>query len=417
MNEIKVSYLNYPIYGIASNENYVVTSGGGGGKSYGIEDLLDVNIFNEKEKKLDVIWSTTEQKGVIDSILYVQKYNIWIGSLKNECILFKINEETGPSILLNFITDFAEKNPRQVVVKFSENQDFILTGGDDKTLRLWKLKFTKDSSFIHVTNDLYLDSKTAVEHLGDFIGHDESIKDCDITFDENIVCTCSSDYSLKIWDTYRYINLHTEFMKNPKNKNDKLIFRCCKFLKKSNIIREYTYSLLTTASSARGNSFLIIWNIYYDNKKEKFSCVKQNLIWIDETPCCNMAISTNENFLALGFSTGSLKLYNSKYSLLAYYKKHELPITAMCFTKNDKFLLAAGADYSISCVDVNCLSFRFKKIWKFFIFLFISLIIFIILLDCFNVGYDLHVNSPTTDKLKFSKIDIIKQKNQPFDEL
>lgn len=459
MSELKISYLNYPIYGIGSNEQYIVTSGGGGGKNYGIEDLLDVNVFNEKEKKLEVLWSTSEQGGVVDSIQYIRKYNLWIGSLRNECVLFEINEETGPHVLLSFVTDFSEKNPRQVVAKFSNQEDFILTGGDDKTLRLWKLKLSNDSTGVSIrlmnknckqskeisskssfqsskeggdgssnsgrttvhaqsSDTVYLDPKNAIEHIGDFIGHDESIKDCDICLNDTVLATCSSDYSLRIWDVRNFANLCTQYMNNPKNKNDKLIFRSCKFLRRIISSKKFTYTLLTTASSIRGHSFLIIWEILFDDKKEKFSCVKQSVLWLDEKPCCNMTISSNEEYFAFGFSTGSLKLFNSKFSLLCHYKKHELPITAMCFTQNDKYLLTAGADYSISCANVHSFNTSFiKKLYKFSLYSIIFVIIIFILLDSFNVGYDLYLN----DSIRhlFHTKNIVKSSvfNQAIDEL
>ncbi|EUD65477.1 hypothetical protein C922_04217 [Plasmodium inui San Antonio 1] len=441
MNEIKISYLNYPIYGIGSNDKYVVTSGGGGGKSYGIEDLLDINTFNEKEKKLQILWSTTEQRGVVDSIIYDEKYDIWLGSVRNQCVIFQINEDTGPNIIHSFVTDFSEKHSRQVVVKFSSTSNFILTGGEDKTLKLWKLRIAEGDAKggtsaggeaggggtgatrgeagggtgsgtdgaatakpatgaatagrvpIGKDRNFFIDTTSSiVEHIGDFKGHEECIKDCDIAEDEKIVCTCSSDNSLKIWDTHTFVNLHTEQMINPKQKSDKLNFRCCKFLRNTKRKDHFVYTLLTTAYTSRGNSYLIIWNVLFDDKKEKFSCTKEKFIWLDDRPCCNIAISQNEKFLALGFSTGALKIYNSRYSLLAHYKKHELPITAMCFIKNDSFLLSAGADYSISCVHINSFSFRYlRKAWKVLLILMIITIVCIIMLDFFNVGYDLRM--------------------------
>lgn len=445
MSGFNISYLNYPIYGLASNDTYTITSGGGGGKNYGIEDLLDVNVLNEKEKRLEVLWSTAEQNGVVDSIQYVEKYNIWIGSIKNECILFEINEETGPQVLLRFVTDFSEKHPRQVVAKFANNEDFILTGGDDKTLRLWKLKFEQDGTGIPINMDgqrkndtkgnkgvdeislnpkkknsatkLFLNPQNAVEYLGDFVGHDESIKDCDFTLDDKIICTCSSDCTLKIWDTYRFVNLCSEVMKNPKNKNDKLIFRSCKFLKKSKATKEFHHVLLTTGSSIRGNSFLVVWDLYFNEKKEKLLFTKKNVIWLDEKPCCAMAISTNENYIAFGFSTGSLRLYNCKFTLLSHYKKQELPITAMCFTHNEKFLLASGADYSISCVDINAFTTScFKKIYKTFLIICILLFIVLILLDFFNVGFDLYLKE-SMKSLRIEKIGGANKTVRMFDEL
>ncbi|KJP86115.1 hypothetical protein AK88_04238 [Plasmodium fragile] len=465
MNEIKVSYLNYPIYGIGSNDKYVVTSGGGGGKSYGIEDLLDINTFNEKEKKLQMLWSTTQQRGVVDSIVYDNKYDIWLGSVRNECVIFQINEDTGPNIIHSFVTDFSPKHSRQVVVKFSSTSNFILTGGEDKTLKLWKLKIVEanpkggaageeaageaageaaasssteaaatgapeggeaaakevavkeadgaaaeadapeGSVRLGKKKNFFIDtSSNIVEHVGDFRGHEECIKDCDIAEDEKIICTCSSDNSLKIWNTHTFVNLHTEQMNNPKQKGDKLNFRCCKFLRNTKRKEDFVYTLLTTAYTTRGNSYLITWSVVFDDKKDKFSCVKQKFIWLDDRPCCNIAMSLNEKFLALGFSTGALKIYNNKYSLLAHYKKHELPITAMCFIKNDTFLLSAGADYSISCLHIDSFSFRYlRKIWKLFFILMIMLTLCIIMLDFFNVGYDLRMRDIIQNKSAFVK--------------
>ncbi|GAB66439.1 hypothetical protein PCYB_092250, partial [Plasmodium cynomolgi strain B] len=447
MNEIKISYLNYPIYGIGSNDKYVVTSGGGGGKNYGIEDLLDINTFDEKEKKLQVLWSTTQQRGVVDSIIYDEKYDIWLGSVRNECVIFQINEDTGPNIIHSFVTDFSEKHSRQVVVKFSSVSNFILTGGEDKTLKLWKLKIAAGEAAgggaaaggaaggggeaastaaaatgaaasaaagvaaasgrvpIGKEKNYFIDtSSNIVEHIGDFKGHEECIKDCDIAQDEKILCTCSSDNSLKIWDTHTIVNLHTEQMTNPKQKGDKLNFRCCKFMRNTKRTDNFVYTLLTTAYTSRGNSYLIIWNVLFDDKKEKFCCTKQKFIWLDDRPCCNIAISQNEKFLALGFSTGALKIYNSRYSLLAHYKKHELPITAMCFIKNDTFLLSAGADYSISCLHINSFSFRYlRRIWKLFLILMVLLTLCIILLDFFNVGYDLRMKDIIQGKAGMAK--------------
>ncbi|KMZ93205.1 hypothetical protein PVMG_04951 [Plasmodium vivax Mauritania I] len=430
MNEIKISYLNYPIYGIGSNDKYVVTSGGGGGKSYGIEDLLDINTFNEKEKKLQVLWSTTQQRGVVDSIIYDEKYDIWLGSVRNECVIFQISEDTGPNIICSFVTDFSEKHSRQVVVKFSPLSNFILTGGEDKTLKLWRLKIVEAKEGaaegaaaegeaatggaaeggaeaaaggaaeappgrvpLGKGNRFFIDkTSNPVEHIGDYKGHSECIKDCDVAEDEKIACTCSSDNSLKIWNTHTFANLHTEQMSNPKQKSDKLNFRCCKFLRNTKRKDLFVYTLLTTAYTSRGDSYLIIWSVLFDDKKEQFSCTKQKFIWLDDRPCCNIAMSMNEKFLALGFSTGALKIYNSRYSLLAHYKKHELPITAMCFIKNDSYLLSAGADYTISCLHINSFSFRYlRRAWKFFLILLMVLSVCIILLDFFNVGYDLRM--------------------------
>ncbi|VWU48639.1 guanine nucleotide-exchange factor SEC12 [Hepatocystis sp. ex Piliocolobus tephrosceles] len=422
MNGLKVSYLKYPIYGLGTNDKYVVTSGGGGGKSYGIEDILDINTFNEEEKKLQPIYSTTEQNGVIDCILYNKKYDLWIGSVRNECIIFQIKEDIGVHILLTFKTDFNSKNARQIVVKFSSTSNVILTGGEDTIVRLWQLNFTKDKKHVSVINDLYIDKKNAIELLGSYTGHAKSIKDCDISYDDQIICTCSSDNSLKIWNLRSFKILHTEYINDPQKKTEKLNFRCCKFLEKNKTINDFIYPLLATTYASRGTSYLIIWDIYYNDKKEIFKFTKKKCMWLHHSPCCNIAISENEKYIALGFSTGALKIYNSNFSLLAHYQKQELPITAMSFIKNDNYLLATGADYSISCVHVNTFRFRYmRKIGKSIIILFILIIISIILLDFFNVGYDLSMKDLKRPTVQFKppKSDVTPKKNEKprIDEL
>eukprot|EP00922_Rhytidocystis_sp_ex-Travisia-forbesii_P013602 GHVS01020353.1.p1 GENE.GHVS01020353.1~~GHVS01020353.1.p1 ORF type:complete len:272 (+),score=22.69 GHVS01020353.1:103-918(+) len=174
-----VSYLDYPIYSIGSDGKHVLTSGGGGGADYGIEDQLEVHSYDPLEQSLSHLGCHSDLvKGVVDSIVYSPQSKLWACCLKSYCLVFKLDDETAePRILQKVQTDFTEPEGRQTVVRFSPSGELLITGGDEKTLRVWRLESEAADPSGRMTG------RNAMQLLSELRGHTGDVKDCAITAD------------------------------------------------------------------------------------------------------------------------------------------------------------------------------------------------------------------------------------------
>eukprot|EP00922_Rhytidocystis_sp_ex-Travisia-forbesii_P013600 GHVS01020351.1.p1 GENE.GHVS01020351.1~~GHVS01020351.1.p1 ORF type:complete len:212 (+),score=23.13 GHVS01020351.1:131-766(+) len=205
-----VSYLDYPIYSIGSDGKHVLTSGGGGGADYGIEDQLEVHRYDPLERSLSHLGCHSDLvKGVVDSIVYSPQSKLWACCLKSYCLVFKLDEETAePRVLQKVQTDFTEPEGRQTVVRFSPSGELLITGGDEKTLRVWRLESESADPAGRTTG------KNAMQLLSELRGHTGDVKDCAITADSLTAATCASDNTFKLWDIKTGQLLHSQVSLN-----------------------------------------------------------------------------------------------------------------------------------------------------------------------------------------------------------
>ncbi|EKX72901.1 hypothetical protein BEWA_014600 [Theileria equi strain WA] len=137
----KTKIFPYPVYALSYGDGYIVASGGGGGDDYGISDRIEVYTFgnNPKSNDLHLKSTTTEQNGVLDSIDFLPKHKLWIGSLDDSTLLFSYNPKRGFRILAKFKTDQSKKDPKLTACRFGGNRDMFVTCGNDGCVRVWKL--------------------------------------------------------------------------------------------------------------------------------------------------------------------------------------------------------------------------------------------------------------------------------------
>ncbi|KAF8822844.1 WD domain, G-beta repeat-containing protein [Cardiosporidium cionae] len=296
-----VTFLDYPIYSIAQNANCLVTSGGGGGKNYGIEDLL---------------------------------VNLWAGCLSNNIIFFYFHDERGFVLLHKIPVKHNKKSSRQVVLRFCPSGENLIVGGDDAILKVWKINIEqyphkenttgKTCKFQGSFSPAKLFDDNPVEFITDLVGHEGEIKDCSISFDSRLAASCGADLTLRIWNLERSFLLHTQNYPNPTNKQRSLFFRCCR-------------KVIDLGESAK--------------------CEILKIIKIDQSACCSLAVrlhmneiaySENENFFAIGFVSGEVKLLDNRLRLKLRHSSHGLPVTGLCFMNSDSVLVSSGADYSVA---------------------------------------------------------------------
>eukprot|EP00921_Rhytidocystis_pertsovi_P014646 GHVQ01023617.1.p1 GENE.GHVQ01023617.1~~GHVQ01023617.1.p1 ORF type:complete len:378 (+),score=36.22 GHVQ01023617.1:931-2064(+) len=180
-------------------------------------------------------------------------------------------------------------------------------------------------------------------------GHTGDVKDCSVSSDSQTVASCASDNTFRLWDVKSGRLLHSQELANPKNKSQKLIFRCCSFV---NLPGRSRSTLLTLACGHRGPSYAIKWNLEMSTDRTSATVRKCSETWIDKQPCCALAASDDRQYFAVGFVSGACKVFNAGFSCVRVHELHGLPITGIVFVNGNKTVLSSGADYSIATMTV-----------------------------------------------------------------
>eukprot|EP00922_Rhytidocystis_sp_ex-Travisia-forbesii_P013604 GHVS01020355.1.p1 GENE.GHVS01020355.1~~GHVS01020355.1.p1 ORF type:complete len:295 (+),score=32.13 GHVS01020355.1:605-1489(+) len=186
--------------------------------------------------------------------------------------------------------------------------------------------------------------------MAELKGHTGDVKDCAITADSLTAATCASDNTFKLWDIKTGQMLHSQEMDNPKNKQQKLVFRCCRFVSPPG---GGPKCLFTLGCGPRGPSYAIHWRVDVTTDGTAANVVKLRQSWIDSQACCALAVSDDYKYYAVGFVSGGCKLFDSGLSLLRSHEKHGLPITGIVFMNRGQTVVSSGADYSIAIMKVS----------------------------------------------------------------
>ncbi|KAK1442260.1 WD40/YVTN repeat domain containing superfamily protein [Babesia gibsoni] len=136
-----VKLLPYPVYSLATDGRYIVTSGGGGGTEYGIKNLVEFYKILEKDGRTEVTLkaSTSEGFNVLDCAEYVAEHNVWMGSMVEGTVFFTYHSGRGIRIFGRVLTAKCTEDPSQTVARLAGSGDMFITGSSDATVRVWKL--------------------------------------------------------------------------------------------------------------------------------------------------------------------------------------------------------------------------------------------------------------------------------------
>ncbi|TRY52123.1 Uncharacterized protein CTYZ_00002206 [Cryptosporidium tyzzeri] len=372
-----IYYADYPIFGLCCTRDSIILSGGGGGKDYGIEDQIELyelkdceaecqklnandKISTESSLMLKYIYNTTKQNGVLDSMCFNNKLNLVAGGIRDCCILFYIEEEKqGKSIrmYLRFQTVWdGNKKGKQNVCRFSKNGEFLITGGTDNIVRVWKLNIDAENP-----------REIIPLEMKELHGHENEILDLDISPDNKFIISTNRNGTIIVHE-YNSGDIFKKFTIPMKNGN--YLIRQCRFIEngrlnsprrqKNNDRQQYIVSMLL--HEIRGSSFITIWNmkISKENANENpnnrilFAQIASNLIC--DKPSSVLIVSDDYKLLAVGTNTGLIKIFKINLTELTLLKEgvfHELPVTGLQFFNSNEYIISAGADYSISVLEIK----------------------------------------------------------------
>lgn len=150
-------FASYPIFALGTDgQGLVITGGGGGGKSYGVLNYLQAHVVIQDPSTralcVETIATLDTGAGTPIAIDYL-KGGLWACSLGNECLLFKFSDDSlSIEPLFRFKTEISG-DPLHVTnfVRLSAHnaQLSVLTGGEDRAVRLWRLSQDSGSKKNH----------------------------------------------------------------------------------------------------------------------------------------------------------------------------------------------------------------------------------------------------------------------------
>ncbi|PFH32421.1 WD domain, G-beta repeat-containing protein [Besnoitia besnoiti] len=351
-----ISYVEYPIYSIATNGELVATSGGGGGSDYGIEDQLETHRVNLETGQLLPVTSTAEAGGVVDSLCYNKNVDLWCGCCQGQVVLIKQDEDQGLSIVARFgpPPPPGGKRARVITARFSPSGEIVVAGGEDKVIRVWRIARAGEQGATLAPDQAKEKKGGKVEQWSGTLvcelrGHEGDIKDCCISSDNSLVASCGADSKLCLWDWRTGALLHTVEKQNPKKPQEKLTFRCG---------RSIAYGGSAGSSSrppvdkkSDDNAPADMQNVSSPSAVSVTQLCES--LCDDNVPCCQAEISADGQLIAVGFADGKCKVYNRGLSLVAQSSKHDLPVTGLCFLNGDRTLVSTSADYSLVTMDLT----------------------------------------------------------------
>ncbi|CDR96064.1 WD 40 repeat domain containing protein,putative [Babesia bigemina] len=136
-----VKLLSYPVYSMATDGRYLVTSGGGGGKEYGIKDCVEFHKVTCAGRRTDMSLaaSSNDKLGILDTVQHIPMHDLWMGACGQSTVFFTTCQTRGVRIYGRVIVARSKDEPQQTAARFCAGVDMFVTGNSDGTVRIWGL--------------------------------------------------------------------------------------------------------------------------------------------------------------------------------------------------------------------------------------------------------------------------------------
>jgi WD40 repeat protein len=216
--------LIYPPYCCASDgTGLLVTGGGGGSKSFGVGNMLQLHVVSEACSKLTTVSTLDMGEQITRSLQYSESHRLWTATMDDRVLIFDIDE----SGLFCFrpLASFSAELRTQGACKFAKlgtfkNQRVILTGGDESDARVWNFLVGQKPSLILTVN-----------HGS---GNDSDLVDGSWYVDGCRFVTGSRNGLAKVWDTASGTCLSSVYSPTPD-----VSLRACQFLDNGHLLNAY----------------------------------------------------------------------------------------------------------------------------------------------------------------------------------
>ncbi len=206
------------------------------------------------------------------------------------------------NIKIGWYRNFIGHNSGVNSVATSPDGNYIVSGGNDKLVRLWK-------------------ASTGVE-IQCFKGHKSGINFVTISPDGNYIISISNDYTVKIWNINIGLEIQSSYLKNQ-------------FIKK--VIFLPNSSQILTGNS---EGVIKLWEINTGKEISRYEGHKRSIY--------SLAISPNGNYFLSGSDDKTLKLWNLKTGdELHSSQEHKTFVSSLSFSPGGEYFLSSSWDKMI----------------------------------------------------------------------
>ena len=269
--------LDSPLFCLGVFKDYVIISMGGGGKQYGL--INQFKVYKREFPVKEAVYSKDLEENLMSHFsFHNQGLNYMIAAVSKFVVLYSIEMSTGTLIeQVRYEADYASDLPAVSKVKWSSDDQYIVSGGEDGTMRIFKV--------IYEGKDIH-----SLEQQIELGSHSRDINDVSINRSNQLAVSSSSD---KTWRIYTIKDgkciKRLSFSEDIGVEN--LQFKGALFSPDE----RYLYTL---ATKIKGKSYLIKW----DAKSENFDPI--DTMEAHRNPSCIMNIDYSGSNIAIGTNDG-----------------------------------------------------------------------------------------------------------------
>ncbi|OMJ84256.1 hypothetical protein SteCoe_14678 [Stentor coeruleus] len=302
---------SFPIWSLCIYKNYVLITGGGGGKKFGLENKL--NIYKSGSMELVKEHSTGDQ--LASSLNYIPSKDLILAAYGKGISAFKINEKN--DFVKLFYTE-SEKEKGSGTVRPFDQDTKIVSGGEEGVIKVWKF-----------------DSETSITKLVEIVvGIEVSCVDAKGKF----VCAALKNKSCAIYSAETGCKLKSlMFSEKP---SVPMMFKSCSFTNKS---------LLTLQTGPKMASYLTKWKITND-----MQVIPEDSIQVSNTSATYLKVSKSGKLAGIGSSDGKIIVVKTdELEIVMSKMEFHMPATSLDFNSNESAMIIGAADYSCAYIKIT----------------------------------------------------------------
>jgi WD40 repeat protein/NAD-dependent dihydropyrimidine dehydrogenase PreA subunit len=264
---------------------------------------------------------------------------------------------------------------RITTITLTPNEKYIISGSDDKTIKIWKFSPSEMNDLIDTTSDANDDLIHTIR------GHDKKINSVIITPDGNNILSASDDNTIKTWDLYSR-NLIETFETHEEGVTSIAISLDGKFMlssggqiKKNKTIKVWSMDDKTLIKELKKHKSYIT-SIKFSHDGSWF-CSSSNdgeiIIWDYQTqkpihalrghkePVTTLAISNDDEYIVSGSNDNTIKVWSvTNKKPIQTIKAHTEKINSVIISPNNQHVISGANDKTIKIWDLSTGQLKFQ---------------------------------------------------------